>query len=380
MAINLQDSTPLYVQIAEDIKNAILTGKLKVGDKLGSHHELSAQYEVSLITIKKALSTLNDEGYLYSRVGKGTFVARQAANLNLKKHRSIGIVLEDLQSPFFSLITEMIENEAYEKGYNILISNTSGHRKKEENQIKHFRKIGVSGLIIASMSHEFRANESLRKLHNDNYPYVSISYVHDEEIHFVGSDHAYGAQIATEYLADLGYHQIGYINGEKGNLLGNLRLEGYKRGLVKCNIAYDPQLTFHLKWKGEWKDYESGYDLGSEFDQLNKKPDAMFCYNDLCALGFEQSLLDKGYNIPGDVAIIGFDDIERSRYAPVPLTTIHQPTSEIGKKAIGSLINQIEGLPTDDRIILPPKLVIRDSCGGKKRKASQREKTLTNLS
>lgn len=366
MSIDFKDSTPLYIQIAEDIKSKIRQGELKVGDKTGSHHELSERYDVSLITVKKALSTLIDAGYLYSRVGKGTFVNSQSARLNLKQHRSIGIVLEDLQSPFFSLITQVIEDQVYKKQYNILISNTSGQRKKESNQIRHFQEIGVSGLIIASMTHEFRANKTLRQLHDANFPYVSVSYIHDEDINFVGSDHAYGAEMATDYLAGLGYRRIGYINGEKGNLLGDLRLAGYKRGLESNDLPWREEDMFRLKWKGEWNDYKSGYEIGNDYARRDEKPDAMFCYNDLSALGFQQSLLDKGYKIPDDVAVIGFDDIERSSYSPVPLTTVHQPTSDIGKKAIETLIARIEGNKAAARVILPPKLVIRESCGGKK--------------
>ena len=92
----------------------------------------------------------------------------------------------------------------------------------------------------------------------------------------------------------------------------------------------------------------------------------MFVYNDLSALGFERAVLDKGLRVPEDVAIVGFDDIKRGVVAPVPLTTIHQPTDEIGALAFEYLVRRIEGEEVPVRTILKPSLVVRDSCGASK--------------
>jgi len=149
MAVDLKKPAPLYLQIAEDISTKIGSGTFHTGDQLGSQAELSREYRVSLMTVKKALAHLAHQGWIYSRVGKGSYVARQSLEPQPVIHHSIGIVLENLGSPFFSLMVQAVEEAAYSQGYNVLLSNSSGQTEKEDRQIRNFRKIGVSGPIIA---------------------------------------------------------------------------------------------------------------------------------------------------------------------------------------------------------------------------------------
>ena len=363
MAIDFQDSTPLYVQIIKDIKGKISSGQLTIGEQLKSHKELAAEYNVSLITIKSALSTLIDDGILFSRVGKGTFVAEKRASNDISKHDSIGLVLRDLKNPFFSLIAHMVEETAYSKNYNILLSNSSSQIKKEEAQIKNFQKLGVKGLIIASLRKEPHAPEIIRKLHNDNYPYVMVSYMADKDIYYVGADHELGAYIGTEHLIKLGHKKIGYINSPENNSLGDVRGKGFAKALAAHGLVNNPGFGMRLRSDTHPGSFEAGYLLGETFDSMLNKPSAFFCYNDLSALGFIKRVLELGYKVPDDIAIVGFDDIEQSEYANVPLTTIHQPVERIGAAAINKLIALIEGESPAYQTILKPELVVRESCG-----------------
>jgi LacI family transcriptional regulator len=361
MAIDFEKPEPLYLQIVDDIQHKITKGKLKVGEQLGSHQKLARDYNVSLITVKKALSNLIDDGLLYSRVGKGTFVARNNSQLILTRHKSIGIVVKNLKSPFFSLITQIVEEQAYDSGYNILLSNTAGVMEKEDNQIKHFRNIGVHGLTIGTASHAYEVSPTIKNLQKEKFPFVMISYVQDPEISFVGTDNEAGAFMATEYLIQKGYQRIGYINGEVGNIVGDIRLKGFLRAHETYNRKVNYQDIFRLRLRGGLNNFQSGFEIGEAFVKLSGRPDAMFCYNDLVALGFQKAVLDAGFRIPEDVALVGFDDIERASFAPVPLTTIHQPTDEIGARTIDMLIKKIEKKPTQSRIILKPELIVRNS-------------------
>jgi DNA-binding LacI/PurR family transcriptional regulator len=363
MKIDFKNPMPLYRQVADNIKARIASGKLEVGAPIGSHQELACKYGVSLITVKKALAGLISEGVLFSRVGKGTYVARKNTAVNFVQQKTIGLVLSDLKSPFFSLIVHGVEQKASELGYLLVLSNSSQRMEKEESQIKHFRHIGVSGVIIASMTHVYRATPTIRKLHKEKFPYVMVSYTADEDIYFAGTDHEKGAFMATEHLIELGKKKIGYINGEAGNLLGELRKKGYRRALKQYEIPFNEKFVFRLTHKGEWNDFQSGYEIGKRFAKLAKKPEAVFAYNDLAALGFQQAVLEAGLQVPEEIAVVGFDDIDRASYAPVPLTTVHQPTAEIGAAAVTTLIKQMAGEPVPVRKILPPKLVIRESCG-----------------
>ena len=105
---------------------------------------------------------------------------------------------------------------------------------------------------------------------------------------------------------------------------------------------------------------------------LNLKPDALFFYTDLAALGFQQSIMELGLKVPGDVALVGFDNIEPSKYASAPLTTIAQNANKIGELAVESVIKRIEGKETSVRTILEPELIVRASCGASKKNRSKK--------
>jgi len=371
MAIDERNNEPLYVQVANDIKRKIAAGALKSGDQLSTHSELADEYSVSLITIKKALSELSREGLTYGRAGKGTFVSGRTPRVDFKKLKTVGFVLRDLESPFFSKILSSVEKELSEEKYNLLLSSTAGREDREDNLIQHFLDIGVSGLIIASMSREYIASPVIRKLHRENFPYVVVSYVADEDIAYVGTDHEEGAFIATQHLIELGYRKIGYINGvnnERGSLLGDLRKKGLLRALQLHGVEYNPAYEYRFQLRGEWNDYQSGYDIGLEFSGSADRPEAVFAFDDLSALGFQKAILDKGLRVPHDTAIVGFDDIRRGVTAPVPLTTVHQPLQEIGQVAVDILVKRITGQPVQTRRILKPTLVIRESCGARLRR------------
>ncbi len=366
MPIDVHNTTPLYFQIIDEIKSKIARKDLKPGDQLGSHAELASAYKVSLITVKKALATMIQEGVLFSRVGKGTYVAQPSVDTPRLEQKTIGLVLQDFRSPFFSRIMHSVEDAAYELGYHVLISNSSGKAEKEDAQIARFKKFGVSGLIIASMSHRYHATTTIRRLLREGFPFVMVSYIADEDVPFVGSDHKLGGYLATEHLMKLGYERIGFVDGEKGNLVGGLRRQGYEEALRAHGRRPDKRLLFRLRMKGERHDYESGFEIGKRIPKLDVKPDAIFVYNDLAALGLEDAVIEQGLKIPENLAVVGFDDIERGEYATVPLTTVRQPTDAIGKQAMELLLRFMSGKRNVIRRVVKPELVIRESCCEKK--------------
>ncbi|MFC1481372.1 substrate-binding domain-containing protein [Candidatus Neomarinimicrobiota bacterium] len=366
MAIDPQDPTHLYQQIAEQIREQIFSGKLKPDDRIATQNELAAQYGVSLITVKKALAELSSEGIIYSRVGKGTFITATPMRKAQVPHKSIGLVLSDLTTPFFSLIVQSAEKKTSELGYNLLLKSSSDREEKEETQIAHFQNIGVRGVIIASMGHHHQATNGILQLQEKKFPFIMVSYVQNEDISYIGTDHVYGAQLATEHLIDLGYKRIGYINSEETDILGQLRQQGYERALVASGHGVDKDIIFQQPLTNGKNQFQAGYQLGLQFAKVDNRPDAIFAFNDLTALGFEQSVLSQGLRIPEDVAIVGFDNIERDLYAPVPLTTVRPPTSTIGALAVETLVRMINGDQSVTRTFLKPQLVIRESCGANK--------------
>ena len=376
MSIDIRNPKPLYQQIAVDLRDQISKGKLKIGDRIGSHQDLALRFDVSLITIRKARDLLIREGVLYTRVGKGTYVEKQSVQSTISKHNTIGFVLRDLDSQFFSRILSSVEKKISKKGYNLLLSSNANQIEKEDGQIHHFLEMGVNGLIIVSLSSHYHAPPIIKQLEKDEFPYVVVSYVADENICHIGTDQIHGAFMATEYLIQLGHKKIGYISSARGSLLGEVRKKGFMMALDQYDIPFCEEYVCYLKQSGEHFDYDSGYEIGVNFAKLNDKPEAVFVFNDLAGIGFEKGLLDQGLKVPEDVSIIGFDNIKRCITAPVQLTTVHQPIDEIGSLSVETLLKKIKGQKVKCRQVLKPRLVIRESCGPKVASHKEEIKTL----
>ena len=369
--IDFELRTPLYEQIVKDIKGKIDRGELKPGEQIWTQQELAAKYGVSLITVKNALAYLVNEGTLYTRVGRGTYVVEKPVRkISLAPNKTLGLVLRDLKHPYFSMIVHSVEERAYQLGFNVLLSSSSNDIEKEENQINHFRSMGVDGLIIASLSLEYRATDYIQQLHKENFPYIMVSYIHDPEYWYVGSDHEHGGYLATEHLIKIGYKSVGYVHVGKGNLLSEVRKNGYHRALLEHDLPYRSDNVFILGSKeaeGGSDRFQLGYQFGREYKNLPHRPEALFFYNDVVALGFLQGASELQINVPDDVGIVGFDDSVVARYAAVPLTTIHQQVDTIGRLAVEILQKRIDNGDVGNRTILKPTLVIRESCGARKR-------------
>ncbi len=367
--IDFGNRMPLYEQIVQDLRAKIRSGELPTGRQIETQQELAERYNVSLITVKNALAQLVNEGLLYTRVGRGTFVAeRPGQHINLSPQKTLGLVLRDLNHPFFSMIAHGVEERAYELGFNVLLSSSSGKLEKEEGQIRHFRTMGVDGLIIASLSLEYRATEYLQELHREGFPYIMVSYIHDPDYWYVGCDHEYGGFLATEHLIKLGYPTIGYVHLGSRNLLSEVRKNGYYRALTEHGIPFRNDDVFVLgAGDGDNSNdrFELGLHFGRRFKMLRERPRALFFYNDVIALGFLQAARDEGIRVPEDVAVVGFDDSPVARFAPVPLTTVHQPVDQIAHLAVDILQKRIEKGNIGNRTILKPALLVRDSCGAK---------------
>lgn len=364
MAVDPSSSEPLYRQVSNELRGIITRGAVAPGERLGTHRELAVRFGVSLITIKHALSELADEGLIYGRVGKGTFVARSTpASKSASPSHAIGLLLKDIKSPFFSLIAQAIEERAYEAGYSLMLTTVGDEHGKEARQLEHFQSIGVDGLIIASMQPEHQVTPTIRQVHKSGFPYVMVSFVDDPDIYFVGSDHEQGAYLATRHLIDQGRRRLAYLSAESNNRLSQVRQSGFERAVSEAPEIDAEPIIFRGQEEGEWNHYTSGYRIGQEIVHARHRPDAVFAYNDLLAIGMMHALLDGKVSVPDEVAIVGFDDIARSQYAPVPLTTVRQPTDRIGAHAVEMLLARIAGRDTPRKQTLTPELVVRRSCG-----------------
>jgi len=200
----------------------------------------------------------------------------------------------------------------------------------------------------------------IERLTNASIPSVIIGrpFVPDG-ISYIDIDNVNGAIKATRHLIDLGYQRIATITGNIDSTVSEDRLEGYKKAMTAAGRMVDDSLMA----EGDFTEI-SGYQAMKFL--LPAKPDAIFAASDIMAAGAIRAILEAGLNVPQDIAIIGFDDVPIARQSKVQLTTIKQPITRFGIKAVELLIDLIEnGTKPARRIILDTELVIRDSCGAK---------------
>jgi DNA-binding LacI/PurR family transcriptional regulator len=356
-------STPLYQQVATDIRRRIVSGEMPVGMQLPPHRELATRYGVSGITINKALSGLVSEGILNSRVGRGTFVARRPSGREARPERNLGFVLRDLSSPFFSLVAHAAQQRADELGCGLFFSSSSNRLDREEEQIQRFRDLHIAGLIVVSMSRTYRVTPTIQRLQDEGVPYVMVSYTHGEDVPFIGVDLERAGYIATEHLIRAGRRRIAYAGDRFGSILYEVRSGGYRRALAEHGLPSGGDLEFEYPFEGEWNDYRSGHAIGERIAASASPPDGMFVFNDLGALGVMDALLERGVRVPEDIAIVGLDDIELAGRARVPLTTVRQPADQIGAAAVDFVLARLAGEQPPLRRLFEPHLVVRQSSG-----------------
>lgn len=267
-----------------------------------------------------------------------------AVGLKKRITSTIGLIIPDIRNIFFSEITKGVEDYAHTQGYNLILCNSNDSYKLEIELINMLSDQSIDGIIIIMSSETYGKKEEknislLKKLGIRTVMIDCFDKANDFST--VSINNFKSAYKAVEYLISLGHRSIGCITGPLGPKTNTDRLNGYLAALKKYNIFNEKNLVYEGNFK-----YKSGY-IGASI-LVKEKPTAILCLNDMMAYGAMKFFKEQGYCIPKDISIMGFDDIFFSEIIDVPLTTITQPSYEMGKKASEILIDEISNntLPT----------------------------------
>lgn len=261
-----------------------------------------------------------------------------------------------LANGFWTLLHLGIFEHCIERGYFVSLSMVSSEMESEvhEHILSEHRFDGF--ILITEEVTELVAHA----LKDRDMPAVLIGHDPDHaELNSVDVDNYQGAYEATQYLCELGHTRVGAIFGSLDLKESVERREGYAQALRDAGVPVDTDWI-----AGGDYSQESGYALMQRWIERGEYPSAVFCANDGMALGALLALHQADIDVPGEVSVVGFDDLPTSQYAYPPLTTVHQPIREKGEQAADMIIGQIEG--TDDEVRhvkLPAELVVRESAG-----------------
>jgi len=279
-----------------------------------------------------------------------------ARSLRKKRTGIIGLVLSDIANPFFPEIARGVEERAREYGFNVILCNTDADPFQEKESIEILLSRQIDGLIITSAHSTANLNDYLR----EDCPIVLVNRdPFPGRFDFVGIDNISSARMAVNHLIKLGHQRIAFIEGEPESPASFGRYEGYKKALQEAGFSLQENYV-----KIGYLKYEGGYRVMISFLKELPPPTAVFCANDMMALGAIDACAEKGVKVPQDVAVVGFDDMWIASLKAVQLTTVRQPRYQMGVKAVDLMIERIQGKRGEiKRVILSTKLIIRQTCG-----------------
>lgn len=268
-------------------------------------------------------------------IATGYKINVQARSLRRKESRTIVVMVADINNPFYGEIIKGIEQEAVASNYLVLLGDASlQEHEKLYSELVFTRQ--ADGLILIGVP----LPRNLRQRQVNELPPVVMAceYEMDLKLPTVGIDNRAAAQSAVRYLINLGHQRIATVTGSRLNPLTTHRLAGYRDALKKAGIPFDEQLVID-----ETYSFDGGSNAMRYFHDLPKKPTAIFCHADTQAIGVLHQARCFGINIPGQLSVIGFDGLDLGNYCYPTLTTVLQPRIELGRTAMRTLMDHIQG-------------------------------------
>jgi LacI family transcriptional regulator len=337
---------------------------------------IAAELGVSITTVSKVLNNHADIGpatraRVLARVEElGYRPNAVARSLSLRRSHTLGVVIPDLMHSFFVEVVAGLESVASARGYGLLLCSSTENPRKERSELEMLRSRQVDGIVIASvhgshnaeMLQQFAASgAALVMIDRDDHPNV--------QCHRVLTDDERVGRIATEHLLALGHRAIAHIAGPPITH-ARRREAGYLAALGDAGIH--PRSEWVAR--GGFMDGD-GYQAMRALLALDPPIDAVFAANDPAAIGAMQAIWEAGLSVPDDIAVVGAGDIAHGDLLRVPLTTVGWAKEELGRRAAELIFRQL-GEETDDtarswedltlsRVVIPPYLVTRESCGAK---------------
>jgi len=282
-----------------------------------------------------------------------------ARSLRVRRTSTVGIVIPDVTNPFFTEVIRGVEQEAQAAGYSVILCDSNEDADLERRNLSILFSRRVDGVLLAPTNSP-SAHQS--QTHN-RFPIVLIDRV---PLGFTGSavmtDNFGAAYEGTRHLIELGHRRIAIITGQLDLSNGLDRLEGFRKALQQEHVVLPDEYVKQGNFRSD-----AGYQCGIELMQLAHRPTAVFSCNNKMTLGLMRALGESGLKCPEDVSVLGFDDFEWSAYFTPRLTTIAQPTYEMGKRAMQMLLRALQvaepkvETDTDKVLRLKAELRIRDS-------------------
>jgi len=298
-------------------------------------------------TRRLIVQVANDLDYRPNKLARG---------LRLQETKTIGIILPDISNPFFATITRSTQETLNEYGYSLIVNNSGGNVDSEKEYIDLMYSWDVDGLIIIPTGKD---EHHIHQIYQKEKPFVFVDrYIDGLDVPAVTLNNYKGALDATNHLIEKGHRRIALVQGFQETSTNKERVEGYKDALSQNGIDFNEDLVV-----GNAFDKESGYRASHKLLDMDHHPTAILALSDMITIGVLRAINERSVSIPDDISIVSFDDIQFAPFMESPLTTVSQPTEEMGMKGaqlILSILNH-KGEIDEELTVFDPKLTIRES-------------------
>ncbi|MEE8389304.1 MAG: LacI family DNA-binding transcriptional regulator [Anaerolineae bacterium] len=289
----------------------------------------------------------------------GYFPDAIARSLVTQQTHTVGIVVTTITDPFVAEVVRGIEDTAQENGYSVILAGSAAEPERELAAVEMLRAKRVDSLIVTSSRIGALYLEHLERI---GVPVVLINNHNAQSGRYtfsVSVDNRHGGYLAVAHLIERGRRRIGYITGPADHSDDAERLAGYRQALGEAGIPFDPAMV--VPGNGR---LDGGEQALRALANLSELPTAVFCYNDMTAIGLISAARQAGISVPESLAVVGFDDIPMAAHVYPPLTTVAQPQRDMGRQAMNmalALMTADDSTAPFSDVVVQGRLVVRES-------------------
>ncbi len=336
-----------------------------MGDQVATLKDIAERTGVSVNTVSLALrgsprvGQSTRERILESARALDYTPNHAAQSLVTRRNMTVGLLLTDMTSPVLTQVAQKLEIELKAKGYVTLLAASNGDGEEEERALATFRSRQVDGVLV--YPNHRRHLDGIRRLAASGMPVILLAGKEVEGLDVVTIDEQHGSALAARHLIDLGHRRIGLIDSERAT--GNAeKIDGYRQALAEAGIEVDPALIVGPGGHG----ISQGYAAMAHLLTLPDPPTAVLASTDRIAMGGLRWCQENGIDVPTDVSVFGYDNVEYAEAAAPPLSSVNYPAEQIAQAAAELMLDRINtSADATKRIVLKPDLVIRSSTAGR---------------
>lgn len=300
---------------------------------------------------ERVLKAIKELNYVPNAVARG---------LRVRESKTICFIVSDITNPFYPELAKACEEEVYSRGYMMTMINTNNEADRLDQALYQMKQGRIDGCIIADAMQENRT--AIEEAIKDGYPIVLVNrHLENLDVDAVICDNLHGADLAAKHLIALGHTKIAFVGGFTGSSVHETRKLGFIKAMEAAGLSVLPEWI--ISGGGN---YSQSYKATEALLRLpaDQRPTAVINLADFGALGVIDAATDLNLQVPGDLAVIGFDDLFFAATRTVQLTTVRTPRYELGSRAISMLFERIENKPSLRQVVsLPVELIVRRTCG-----------------